>query len=1369
MSGLKRSLALFLVLVLCLGTVQFSAFAAELSGEPETETAENLQDGDVQSSEEEAETSEPEEADTATPSDENTEPPLTEETTDSEENSVEDADQSGETDETDSISEQESGLNADEDSTDEESTDEESFPETEDSGIETDVDDGTVFQIAKETVLEEIAYARMLQEEDPNYAASEVSSEDADAPEESETELPLAEQPEETAPVVLTAVCGRFSVTVTFDEDAGIPTDAGLEVTELPEDSAVFQEMKEAALAESALNDAENAAPAVVNLPGMDGPVYVDPDMLDGESRRDTLGVAVLNISIVDADGNELEPLTPVDVSIEMTGLGEKVNDILKSIEVIHHTETEDAAEAVAIDGIVAEAEDESTVRVDFTVDSFSHFTVLWENNPNAQIYVYYGYMDGDTFVEFEDHGEVPEWIGGDHGFDRENYTRSMAFLAYDFDGYCLKTSYLCSEELQEGGNPASIAVRQADGPMLYRRYSFEEAPDDDTWCYPFYNVSAGSLYVRYLLVTYYIYIIYEPVQPATDGGTPEVIDRNVVLDQPSAIKNVTANGDGTLNLSLSITGGTKPMEEKTKADVIIILDLSHSMDGSDQGVEPRLPDAKEAIITLTDILLGENGPKDKITGEPLVRMSLVTFSPKAEIETFDGDYFTSDAATYSAMVQSLEAHSGQQGDGNTNWEDALYTANRIPVDPDAATFVVFVSDGDPTTRNTRGNFSDTETADEKMMGIGNYSRFGVFGHGNSRTNPATVEICYQFAVDDAREIVTHGKSFYTVAAFGEPTRMKALADAAYGGVSPDGHSFDAEDGESLKTAFQKIAGDINGVVGFTKIAIHDGVTPLTNLAAKVNAEQGTDVWPDDGFSYTITENGVTTDWEPAAHDAGEAYYDLTKGEIVWDLGESFYLRTGVTYTVNCTIWPSQEAYDTVAALNNGTVSFDDLAPEVQAQLMLLSLDENGRTYRLRTNTDVLYAEYMQSTVLGDLVTPIIYYAQNEPETLPQYASWQAPDVVKYGRRDQPKLSSLLLTVKKDWDDDLTGGADRGTVTLQVKGDEAIFATLTLDGSEEPAWAGSAWIAPGLKTLHDGVEITYEKGHDYTLDEKENSACYKLVAEESVHPMLVNDVLPDGQSFDLTALNVLLGWIDVTKTVLTPSGEEYTPEDGFPVTGWIRSADGSAFPVLCRIIGADGKIVSEQEFASSEELSFILKAGQTVRFLNIPENASYAFWEAESDMPEGYTFDSAAGEIEIGNKGVLSAAEDQSAVALDKNNSGDVVVTGTVAKSTVHIVSFVNRMTEEPQPEPTVEPSPEPTVEPSPEPTVEPSPKPTAEPSPEPTVEPSPAPTEGPKTPAKPLAPHTGDESNVELWLALSALSFAGLFVVLRKKREDRI
>ena len=53
----------------------------------------------------------------------------------------------------------------------------------------------------------------------------------------------------------------------------------------------------------------------------------------------------------------------------------------------------------------------------------------------------------------------------------------------------------------------------------------------------------------------------------------------DVTLDAPSTSKTLSSNGDGTYDLSLSVTGSSRQSVEQTKADVIIVFDTSGSMD----------------------------------------------------------------------------------------------------------------------------------------------------------------------------------------------------------------------------------------------------------------------------------------------------------------------------------------------------------------------------------------------------------------------------------------------------------------------------------------------------------------------------------------------------------------------------------------------------------------------------------------------------------------------------------------------------------------------------------------------------------------------------------------------------------------------
>ena len=72
----------------------------------------------------------------------------------------------------------------------------------------------------------------------------------------------------------------------------------------------------------------------------------------------------------------------------------------------------------------------------------------------------------------------------------------------------------------------------------------------------------------------------------------------DVTLDAPSTSKTLSSNGDGTYDLSLSVTGSSRQSVEQTKADVIIVFDTSGSMAEETKG-NTRLKTAKSATNKL--------------------------------------------------------------------------------------------------------------------------------------------------------------------------------------------------------------------------------------------------------------------------------------------------------------------------------------------------------------------------------------------------------------------------------------------------------------------------------------------------------------------------------------------------------------------------------------------------------------------------------------------------------------------------------------------------------------------------------------------------------------------------------------------------
>ena len=63
----------------------------------------------------------------------------------------------------------------------------------------------------------------------------------------------------------------------------------------------------------------------------------------------------------------------------------------------------------------------------------------------------------------------------------------------------------------------------------------------------------------------------------ATGSGNAET-----TVSGPEVSKTIADNKDGTHTISLSVTGRTNSTTESTKANVVIVFDLSNSMDNSD-------------------------------------------------------------------------------------------------------------------------------------------------------------------------------------------------------------------------------------------------------------------------------------------------------------------------------------------------------------------------------------------------------------------------------------------------------------------------------------------------------------------------------------------------------------------------------------------------------------------------------------------------------------------------------------------------------------------------------------------------------------------------------------------------------------------
>ena len=514
----------------------------------------------------------------------------------------------------------------------------------------------------------------------------------------------------------------------------------------------------------------------------------------------------------------------------------------------------------------------------------------------------------------------------------------------------------------------------------------------------------------------------------------------DIASKPPVHTKTITPNNDGTYDLSLTVTGDTELSETKTSANVIVVQDVSGSMDndvytyslekteeydrdgtygmvdgepvklernwgffglgaynyyldangkkvkytgdlyhkvGRETG-KTRLDVAKEALNSLADQLIASN--------DSTVKLSLETFSDRGN--TPSQYYAGGQASDFKDAVNGLRA------DGGTNWVDALTKANaKANEDPNTPTYIIFLSDGEPTYGR---------------------DRWGTTGNGTTYRDEY-----FNNAVDEANKRPSNVAGLFTVYTGSEASeKMNSFAQKTTGGSA-----FDGTDSEKLNAAFANIIQTITKSAGYKDVKIVDKLSEYVTGTAADGAI--------DPASVSYQKNGETWAEAPAA-SIGE------DGTLSWDLSSVGELEKGTTYKVTFKVKPSQAAYD--AAVNNGEAT------------ELPSNDGVG--------TKVFYKTVLKETGKDDQVS-------DEKSAGFEVPTFSAPvDTV---------------TVKKEWAN--TNGAqlpDAVTVQLQKDGQDYgdPFQLTAVDG-----WTKEIIVPAGVGQISWSVVETAVDGYDTSYSE----------------------------------------------------------------------------------------------------------------------------------------------------------------------------------------------------------------------------------------------------------------------------------------------
>ena len=756
---------------------------------------------------------------------------------------------------------------------------------------------------------------------------------------------------------------------------------------------------------------------------------------------------------------------------------------------------------------------------------------------------------------------------------------------------------------------------------------------DGDTWKLGDVTVEDGSdIYVNYASKSDGSYS--PPPKPGSDVLAPETT------------KTVTKNANGTYTVQLDIEGKQEEIVEQVGANVIIVMDITQSMTNNMPGSSSsRMAAAKSALGVLIDTLK---------PSENIINFTAVNFGNSANY--FNGVNWTSAESDMRSYVSGLPNNPGDLG---TCWQAGLQGGiDRVGTAPEGnETYVLFVTDGNPNGWvNAQGNY--------QQQGAGQF-----------------IQAAYNAAVPNAN---TLGASSHLYGIFvGDAdgyTHLNDLITNANGDGVINGSS-----SEAMETAFEQIARTIIENLGAGNTSVDDGVPTLSDISANVTAGDA------GGFEYYITEpGGEMEEWE----EAPGASYDASNG-VTWDLGEVGVLPNGTIYTLKFTVWPSQEAYDLIADLNNGLVDFDDLTEEEQASIV--GSKETG--YTLKTNTH-LY------TTFTDLDGKE-YQEEND------------------ARPSAMDLPTTTIKVIKDWNNEMDA-REAQKVTLMVTKDGEDYFEVEMG---EPVKTGEhTWQQAPEKEIYisygqiiDGV--VKEPGHEYTVVEPETFSYRWDLTADIYRPMIVEGTpkvlkytdeptgtegedyyVIDGKNYEVTdsTENVLDATNDrrsslIINKVVEAEGEDVeAPEDAeFAIKLTVDNEDGRHpgdegydewndtvwFSVqtdpadrdtIVRDVTVEGATAEEGDtgfywFDNGATATVYLKANQYIVVPNLARGTSYTVTELlDEDMPDGFKFEEAESDADNKAGGESTPAE------IDEN-----VAEGTIDQSnTDYTVTYTNKYCE---------------------------------------------------------------------------------------------
>ena len=347
-----------------------------------------------------------------------------------------------------------------------------------------------------------------------------------------------------------------------------------------------------------------------------------------------------------------------------------------------------------------------------------------------------------------------------------------------------------------------------------------------------------------------------------------DVVD-DLASTPPVHEKTLEDNGDGTYDLTLSVSGDAEQTDKVKPVDIVLVVDVSTSMNQKIDGIgsKTRMQAAHDAAAALAkELLTAENA---NLSPDQQTRISVVTFGNKAYLEQ---GYSTNAEDISNAVPTKAKYFKG------TNWEAALILANEQLGRANAEKHVIFLSDGDPTLRMSAEGYGagiELHPADGKNPD----GTYGTYVNDPKGRNLSAATKVATKRPASSMYVVNTSKSAEKMGIFAEKT----------GGSLLDGTTEN-----NLAAAFSQIGQVIRKSVSYQDVALTDQLSSWVEFVSADNGSVG---------NIRYTKNG--NDW------IGAPPAKIDEDTLTWNLGT---LDKGTTYSVTFTIRPNAQAKADVAS-----------------------------------------------------------------------------------------------------------------------------------------------------------------------------------------------------------------------------------------------------------------------------------------------------------------------------------------------------------------------------------------------------------------------------------------------------------------------